>query len=161
MHLAGSPQGVGDGPCLPPAGGLCLGIVAPARQLATETVDSYGTAVFSLSVPSSVAVGTVLGLQALAIRGNDGVDSVVSNAVGADVFSPTDRCPAHVDPEVAPGGDGSALDPYPNSRSTRPSAWRCSARTERSRRRVEAASASAAAATAGPRQRRSWTPAAR
>jgi hypothetical protein len=76
---------VGPGPCLSAFGGLCLDLVGPMK-LGSATASLGGTAVFTLTVPDHVAVGTGVGLQALVNRGDASVATSVLETVLVDAF---------------------------------------------------------------------------
>ncbi len=105
--------GVGSGSCPGVIGGQCLSITGSPTLQASLTADAYGDATYTLNVPGSAPVGLTLGWQAAAVRGAGGVDSVLSNAVETSVSSGP-VCPVYADPDVLPGGDGSAGDPFPS-----------------------------------------------
>ncbi|HHO52878.1 MAG TPA: right-handed parallel beta-helix repeat-containing protein [Deltaproteobacteria bacterium] len=105
--------GTGNGACPAQIGGECLGITGPLSVLGTPVADATGTATLQILLPASVPVGTNVSFQAAAIRGLGGVDSVVSNAIGATVTG-ANLCPVYADPNVLPGGDGSVGNPFPS-----------------------------------------------
>lgn len=79
VRFAASPKGLGNGPCPPLLGGLCLDLGMPAFQIGTAVADEFGRAVFALLVPNrpQVEVGT----QAVIARGRGGADSVKSQPI--------------------------------------------------------------------------------
>lgn len=77
----GRGAGLGAGPCPGIAGGACLDIASPVALLSRPTADVQGHVEVVVSLPANVPLGQVVGLQALAVRGPGGVDSVWSNAV--------------------------------------------------------------------------------
>lgn len=105
--------GIGNGACPAVIGGQCLSITGSPTLQASLTADANGDATYTLNVPSGAPVGLTLGWQAAAVRGAGGIDSVLSNAVRTTVSSGP-ICPVYADPDVLPGGDGSAGDPYPS-----------------------------------------------
>jgi len=105
--------GVGNGSCPGVIGGQCLSITGAPTLQTSLTADAYGEAAYTLNVPGSAPVGLTLGWQAAAVRGAGGVDSILSNAVETSVSSGP-VCPVYADPDVLPGGDGSAGDPFPS-----------------------------------------------
>jgi hypothetical protein len=80
LHLAGSLSGLGDGPCLAAAGGLCLDIQGPVKHVGTTTADAEGAATWWVAFPEGL-IGSEVALQTLAVRGDGGADSVSSSPV--------------------------------------------------------------------------------
>ena len=78
VFLVLSRGGLGEGPCPPVAGGLCVDIVAPFAGVFQAVADDLGTATWSLSAPGGVA-SRRYPLQAVAERGPGGAESVKSN----------------------------------------------------------------------------------
>jgi Tol biopolymer transport system component len=79
VYLAYSVVGIGSGPCPPPLGGLCLGILAP-RLLSSQVAISLGSANFSALIPATTPLIPVY-VQAVIARGPGGSLSVKSNVV--------------------------------------------------------------------------------
>jgi len=77
-------NGIGAGPCPAPLGGLCLDVVSPVKQLGKANADANGVAELDVTLPNGPS-GAFMTVQALAIRGVGGVDSVASNAVEQQV----------------------------------------------------------------------------
>jgi len=78
-------NGVGAGPCPPTLGGLCLDLLAPIVRIGNVNADAFGVAVQTVSVPSGAPLRTVH-LQAIALRGIGGADSVKSNTVSTPIL---------------------------------------------------------------------------
>lgn len=72
--------GIGQGPCLPAASGKCFDLLAPLYLLGNFAAGAQGAAQFPIFVPPATPLIDVC-FQALLYRGQDGVDSVLSNAV--------------------------------------------------------------------------------
>jgi hypothetical protein len=64
-----SSGGAGQGPCPPPLGGACLGVLKPFVKTQRSTANASGVAHWSLSIPATVPVGADLWIQAMVIRG--------------------------------------------------------------------------------------------
>lgn len=80
--FAVSLRGIGNGPCPPSLGGLCLDILAPVRNLGPASADGAGVANLSVPVPFAAA-GHLVHLQAMEMRGVGGSTSISSNLVSA------------------------------------------------------------------------------
>ena len=81
VYIGASLAGQGNGPCLAAAGGLCLGIRNPIVLLGTATAGANGAASLSVTVPTTIANGTPISLQAVVIRGLRGADSTATDPV--------------------------------------------------------------------------------
>ncbi|MCA9494787.1 MAG: hypothetical protein KC621_32890, partial [Myxococcales bacterium] len=104
---------VGPGLCPAALGGVCLDITGSPAIVASAVANASGVARITLTVPGNVPNGLGAALQAVAVRGVGGVDSVKSRGIGTTVTTGA-ICPAYADPTVLPGGDGSAGQPYPS-----------------------------------------------
>lgn len=76
-----STAGVGAGPCPAAMGGHCFDIVGPVQPLGTPTAGADGIARLQVPIGANVPIGTSAGVQAVAIRGLGGVQTVTSNPV--------------------------------------------------------------------------------
>jgi hypothetical protein len=94
-HLAHADR-VAPGLCPPVAGGLCLDIAGGLVYLGTAVADDTGVATYAFTIPA-VPFGDAIALQALAIRGIQGQDSLASTP---HVLTP-------LDPAGDADGDGS------------------------------------------------------
>jgi len=72
---------VQPGPCPAVVGGLCLDIGPAVKVLGSAVADGDGVAILDLSVPGSLPLGRDVALQAVAVRGPGGADSVASGPV--------------------------------------------------------------------------------
>ena len=79
-------QGVGAGPLHPNPvlGGLRPSLRPPVQVTGTATADATGAARLPVAVPATAPLLT-LGVQAFALRGVNGADTVSSNAVEASI----------------------------------------------------------------------------
>ena len=84
VHFLYSLNGIGNGPCPPILGGLCLDILAPVRNSGSAQADGTGKAVLRVQVPSTAPM-TDVHLQAVARRGANGAWSVKSNTVTSPI----------------------------------------------------------------------------
>ncbi len=84
VHFVVSLNGIGNGPCPPQLGGLCLDVLTPVTRLGSNVADVNGIANLSVTVPIA-AFGKTIHAQAVEVRGVGGVDSVASNVVTAVV----------------------------------------------------------------------------
>ncbi|HEX9793533.1 MAG TPA: CRTAC1 family protein [Planctomycetota bacterium] len=75
-----SVNGLANGACPPPLGGLCFDIAPPVRFLAAANSDPSGAVRVSLPIPSGAPLGTVA-VQGVIPRGTGGSASVKTNAV--------------------------------------------------------------------------------
>lgn len=71
--------GEGPGACPVPLGGLCLDLLAPVVVQQTVVADAAGVARWDFTVPATAPANTDLWVQAVAVRGVGGVDSVKSD----------------------------------------------------------------------------------
>lgn len=78
-------SGTGSGPCVPQLGGLCLDLLNPVVQFGTASAAGNGTAILSVTIPSTAPLTTV-STQAVVQRGVGGADSVKSNTVTAMIL---------------------------------------------------------------------------
>ncbi|MCH2112103.1 MAG: hypothetical protein MK213_04530, partial [Planctomycetes bacterium] len=78
VHFAYSVTGTGSGPCYGALGGLCLDILNPVKLAGNATSNQNGDAVCQVTVPSQAPLVPVY-IQAVIMRGVNGVDSVKSN----------------------------------------------------------------------------------
>ncbi|MCA9492862.1 MAG: hypothetical protein KC621_23180 [Myxococcales bacterium] len=76
-----STAGVGPGPCPASMGGQCFDIVGPVQPLGTPTAGADGIARLQVPIGANVPIGTSAGVQAVAIRGLGGAQTVTSNTV--------------------------------------------------------------------------------
>lgn len=81
VYIGATRAGEGRGPCIPAAGGLCLGIRNPVVLLGSTVATTTGTASFTVTVPNTLPVGTQISLQAIIIRSMGGVDSIATEPV--------------------------------------------------------------------------------
>ncbi len=80
VHLLRSTAGAGPGPCPDEVGGQCLSIRSPVKLLDSQPSDAAGVAQFAFTLPDPGPTAILeVGLQAAAVRGLDGIDSVLSN----------------------------------------------------------------------------------
>lgn len=80
VHFLASRAGIGDGPCPPALGGLCLDLLEPV-PVGSATADADGVAVLSLPVPAEAPPGARVTWQAVVRRGQDGGESARSNSL--------------------------------------------------------------------------------
>jgi len=73
-------QGTGQGPCPAALGGMCLELVSPVI-MGSAVADANGIAEFTFGVPAGVPNGAEIWFEAVAARGQGGVDSVGSQVV--------------------------------------------------------------------------------
>ncbi len=85
-YFIGSVAGLGEGPCYPFLGDLCVDILSPFL-IGTADADANGTATLTLTVPMNPSVTTVA-TQAVIRRGPGGAHSLKSNAIEADLIDP-------------------------------------------------------------------------
>ena len=78
VYFGASMAGTGPGPCIPSAGGLCLGIRNPVMLLGSSVATAPGSASLTYSLPSGVPVGTTIAMQAIIVRSIKGVDSIAT-----------------------------------------------------------------------------------
>jgi hypothetical protein len=71
---------VGDGPCTP-SGAACLDFEGPATVFGQSTADGRGIAFLRKQMPPNLTNGAELAIQAFAIRGTNGEDSVTSDPI--------------------------------------------------------------------------------
>ncbi|MFT4622643.1 MAG: hypothetical protein ACI8PZ_001299 [Myxococcota bacterium] len=82
VELLLSTAGAGPGPCPPPVGGACLGLLGPVKRLVTMYADIDGNATLALPVPADGDLaGREVCFQAAAVRGPGGVSSDLSEVV--------------------------------------------------------------------------------
>jgi Beta-propeller repeat len=86
VHLTYSLVGLGNGPCLPQLGGLCLDLQNQVTLLGQATANSGGVAVFTAQIPINAPLIGVA-TQALVQRGISGAQSAKSNPV-TDTIQP-------------------------------------------------------------------------
>ncbi len=86
VYFLYSTSGLGNGPCPPQLGGLCLDILNAVQILDTATADSTGHATISPRIPANAPLIEVH-TQAAARRGSNGIDSVKSNTL-SDTIEP-------------------------------------------------------------------------
>jgi hypothetical protein len=72
-----STGGLGNGPCPPPLGGLCLDVVVPIPKVQPIVADVNGVATWTFTVPATVPVGVDIFLQAVVDRDADSAKSNV------------------------------------------------------------------------------------
>ena len=80
--------GVGVGPCPVVMGGTCLDVRSPRRIIGRGRADASGRAEITAALDDRLDELTGLSLQAVAIRGIDGVDTVTSNAISEAIAVP-------------------------------------------------------------------------
>lgn len=85
VRIYRSRTGIGDGPCPPAYGGLCIDLQPPVRVLGDAVADASGIAEVTITIPPATPIGTQFHTQALIRRGAGGVDSVKSNTSSAVV----------------------------------------------------------------------------
>jgi hypothetical protein len=79
VYFGATTRGTGAGPCLPAAGGLCLGIRPAVRLIGTAQADATGTATLNWTpLASQFPLGSVATVQAVVIRSIGGRDSIAS-----------------------------------------------------------------------------------
>lgn len=83
VHYLASIAGIGDGPCIPFLGNVCLDLLEPLALLGSATTQPDGSATFSLTVPPFH--GLTVHLQALAVQGPGGQDSKTTPPVTATI----------------------------------------------------------------------------
>lgn len=91
VTFVASAQGPGQGPCPPPLGGTCLGVLGPLIMLGSAPVNASGYATLVFPVPSTVQDGRQLAIQA-ASPDPAGWPGSVSNV--AQVTTGMVACPA-------------------------------------------------------------------
>jgi hypothetical protein len=84
VHFLASFAGMGDGPCPPRLGGLCLDLLPPIRSLGTINADASGFASMQIAIPAAAA-GRSLTTQAVVRRGTSGAASLSSNVVSTTI----------------------------------------------------------------------------
>jgi hypothetical protein len=87
-----SPAGLGNGPCAPSLGGLCLDIANPVTLLGTAVADLTGTATLTINVPNAPGPCLDVALQAAVRDGPGGANSVASDPIELTVSSPGATC---------------------------------------------------------------------
>ncbi len=80
-YVAYSLYGTGNGICPPAMGGVCLNLLSPVQLLGTAVADAGGVAVLTPMVPANAPIGMQVSLQAVAIRGIGGAQTVKSPAI--------------------------------------------------------------------------------
>jgi len=80
-----STRGVGDGPCPPQLGGLCLNLRNPVERLGSARADAGGLATLRVTIPGGAPLGTPVHTQAVIRRGPGGSMSVKSRPVSAQI----------------------------------------------------------------------------
>ena len=78
-------NGEGDGPSIPPLGGLSLDILPPINLIGQAIADAFGTATISVPIPSGAPLIDV-STQAVIQRGTGGNESVKSNPNTAPIL---------------------------------------------------------------------------
>ena len=78
-------EGIGDGPCPPQLGGLCLDLLNPIVTLGSDAANENGVAHLERPVPENAPVGLDVFTQAVVRRGNGGASSVKSNAIADEI----------------------------------------------------------------------------
>ncbi len=85
VHFLYSLRGIGNGPCPPQLGGLCIDLMNPVTDLGSAFADFNGTARLDRLIPSNAPLREVY-FQSVIRRGNDGSQSVKSNPVTATIL---------------------------------------------------------------------------
>lgn len=85
VYFVYSTKGLGNGPCPPQLGNLCLDLRDPVKTLGKAVADASGTAALTKKIPGSAPLIDVY-TQAVARRGNKGSDSVKSHFVSATIM---------------------------------------------------------------------------
>jgi hypothetical protein len=80
IRLLRSTVGLGAGPCPPLLGGMCVDVQAPTL-MGTFSADAVGSLTLNPVIPPGVLPGTLICLQAVAVRGPGGINSVKSRAL--------------------------------------------------------------------------------
>lgn len=83
VYFGATTAGLGAGPCIRSAGGLCLDIRQP-RLIGTALADDLGTATLAWSAPGGIPIGAEISVQALVVRGIGGVDAFKSTPSTAE-----------------------------------------------------------------------------
>lgn len=86
VEFYASTVGAGEGPCLPTNPGLCLGLEPRVLLAGTAPADGAGVARLDIPVPSGPKPLSDVWVQAVARRGTNQVDSVVSNVVRTKIY---------------------------------------------------------------------------
>jgi len=81
-----SRAGVGEGPLIPALGGLVLDLHKPIKYLGSAIANSSGEIVKPVFVPANLDLDRIF-IQAVAVRGVNGSDSVKSNPVRIEIIS--------------------------------------------------------------------------
>jgi len=84
VHFAHA-SGLGSGPCLGTAGGLCLDIAGSVKVLASADANDDGVATVTLTVPDFVPIGAGAAFQAVIPRGTSGFSWEKSGVVETTV----------------------------------------------------------------------------
>lgn len=84
-YVGYSLQGVGQGPCPAALGGLCLNLAPPLRLAGVVQADLSGRAYLDVPVPAQAPIGLQVALQAVAVRGFGGAQSVKSAPLEVEV----------------------------------------------------------------------------
>lgn len=87
--VAYSLNGIGNGPCPAALGGQCLDLRPPVYVLGSARANASGVATLGTTVPAGAPVGLDVSLQAVAVRGLGGAQSVTSAAIVETVVAPT------------------------------------------------------------------------
>jgi Tol biopolymer transport system component len=77
--------GIGVGQCPPELGGLCIDLLDPVVIQMSAPADSFGHVSYSELIPTSTPLIEIY-FQAVAARGLNGIDSVKSTAVSAEIL---------------------------------------------------------------------------
>lgn len=80
IRLLRTTVGLGAGPCPPLLGGMCVDVQAPTL-MGTFSADAAGSLTLNPILPLATPYGSLICLQAVAVRGPGGVDSVKSRAL--------------------------------------------------------------------------------
>lgn len=86
VYFLYSLTGTGAGPCPPQLGGLCIDLLNRVTQMGSATANGAGAASLTLTVPANAPPGTAVHTQAVARRGQGGMNSVKSNPVSATIL---------------------------------------------------------------------------
>ena len=105
VYVLASTAGEGAGPCPGVLGGQCLDILSPVSPLGSAVADETGLAVVSAEVMA--AAGTTMSLQAWAIRGLGGQESLASAPLTLTVQDYILGC---MDPEAENYDPGATVD---------------------------------------------------
>lgn len=124
VYLAASVVGQGNGPCPPALGGTCLSIRAP-RVVGNAPFDG-DVAEITVTIPPTLALGTVVHFQSAVIRGVGGRASQVSAPVSGVVVDYVTGCTVPQAINYDPGAtvdDGSCDVNPPGTVLVAGSAW--------------------------------------